>query len=237
MNTPKLSIIIPTYNEERYLPKLLECLKKQTLQPHEIIIGDNSKDRTVEIARAAGCIVTDGPSVGAGRNNPGKIATGDLLLFLDCDVRFGPDFLEKAVMEFTQRKLTISMIQFGYDSWHPFDVLFGWIMNYGNRLLQYIWPFTHGFSIMSTKAVFNKVDGFDETLKLGEDVDYGQRASKHGKFRIITSTKLWISPRRLKEEGRFSLMWKLIKSTVTIWMGGKIKHDNKKFTHTFGEHE
>ena len=50
-----LSIIIPTYNEEEYLPKLLNCIKNQTHKDYEIIVADaNSKDKTRQIAKKYG---------------------------------------------------------------------------------------------------------------------------------------------------------------------------------------
>ena len=51
-----ISIIIPTWNEEECLPKLLECIKKQSYKDYEIIVADaNSKDKTVTIAKKHGC--------------------------------------------------------------------------------------------------------------------------------------------------------------------------------------
>src|SRR5258706_509599 len=51
----KLSIIIPTFKEEKYLPTLLLCLENQTFQDFEVIISDaNSPDRTREIAKEFG---------------------------------------------------------------------------------------------------------------------------------------------------------------------------------------
>ena len=47
----KLSIVIPTLNEEEFLPTLLSCLKHQTFKDFEVIVADaGSKDNTVEIA-------------------------------------------------------------------------------------------------------------------------------------------------------------------------------------------
>jgi len=46
-----ISVIIPTYNAESYLPKLLESLKSQTLEFELIIIDSSSKDRTISIAK------------------------------------------------------------------------------------------------------------------------------------------------------------------------------------------
>ncbi len=54
----KLSIIIPTYNEEEYLPKLLYSIKEQNFKDYEIIVADaGSIDKTKEIAESYGCKV------------------------------------------------------------------------------------------------------------------------------------------------------------------------------------
>ena len=93
-----LSIIIPTHNEENYLPKLLKCIKKQDYKDYEIIIGDSfSTDKTIEIARNYGCrIIKDtvpngGPAMG--RNNAAKKARGEMLLFLDAASRIDAIFI------------------------------------------------------------------------------------------------------------------------------------------------
>ena len=92
-----ISIIIPAYNEEKYLPKLLECIKKQTYKGYEIIVADaGSKDRTGQIAKKYGCKVVKGGMPAVGRNNGAKVAKGNILLFLDADVQINRDFIKKA---------------------------------------------------------------------------------------------------------------------------------------------
>ena len=57
----KISIIIPTYNEEEYLPKLLESIKSQDFTDYEVIVADaQSNDNTREIAKEYGCVVVEG---------------------------------------------------------------------------------------------------------------------------------------------------------------------------------
>ncbi len=75
----ELSIVVPAYNEEKYLPKLLSCIKKQTYKDCEIIVADaNSRDRTKETAKKYGCkIVKSGGLPAIGRNNGAKAAKGD----------------------------------------------------------------------------------------------------------------------------------------------------------------
>ena len=73
-----LSIIIPTYNEEEYLPVLLESIKKQNFNDYEVIVADaNSTDRTREIAKEYGCLIVDGGLPAVGRNNGAKVAKGE----------------------------------------------------------------------------------------------------------------------------------------------------------------
>jgi len=85
----KTTVIIPTYNAEAYLPKLLENLKQQTL-PHELIIIDSSSsDKTVEIAKQ----YTDNISIipqsefdhGGTRTKAAKMATGEIIIFMTQD--------------------------------------------------------------------------------------------------------------------------------------------------------
>ena len=89
-----LSIIIPTYNEEEYLPVLLDSIKEQNFKDYEIIVADaNSEDKTREIAEEYGCTVIEGGMPAVGRNNGAKIAKGEYLLFLDSDLKLTDEYL------------------------------------------------------------------------------------------------------------------------------------------------
>jgi len=104
-----LSIIIPAYNEEEYLPKLLKCIKNQTCKDYEVIVADaDSKDKTRQVAKKHGCKIVKGGLPAVGRNSGAKIAKGDILLFLDADVWFDDNFLKNAIDEFQKRKLDVA---------------------------------------------------------------------------------------------------------------------------------
>ena len=126
-----LSIIIPTLNEEKYLPFLLESIKKhpeaerssrrgspvqssafvsgQIFNDFEIIIADaGSKDKTIEIAKKFGCQIVKGGLPAKGRNEGAQIAKGDLYLFLDGDTILPEIFFEKALYEFKKRNLDVA---------------------------------------------------------------------------------------------------------------------------------
>ena len=105
-----LSIIIPTLNEEDYLPLLLESIKNQSLKDCQIIVADaGSSDTTLDIAKNNNCIIAPGGLPARGRNNGAKIAKGELLFFLDADTVLPDDnFLKKSLSEFDARNLSIA---------------------------------------------------------------------------------------------------------------------------------
>ena len=108
-----ISIIIPTLNEEKYLPHLLKSIKEQDFfsnpEKLEIIVADaGSEDKTVEIAKSFGCQITKGGLPAKGKNEGAKIARGDLFLFLDSDVILDKNYLKKALKEFRERKLSVA---------------------------------------------------------------------------------------------------------------------------------
>ena len=64
-----LSVIIPTFNEEKYLPRLLDSLARQTYTDYETIVADaDSTDATRAIASQHGCRIVPGGRPAEGRN-------------------------------------------------------------------------------------------------------------------------------------------------------------------------
>ncbi len=201
MNNPILSIIIPTLNEEDYLPLLLESIKRQDFNDYEIIVADAlSNDRTLEIAKNHGCIIVEGGSPANGRNNGAKIAKGELLLFLDADTVLPNYFLTKSLQEFNTRNLDIASFCLQP---YPKNGLEYFLINiFYNKMavmLEKILPHS-AMGIIVKKELFNKINGYDETIKLAEDHDLGRRAAKYAKFGIIKSIKILVSTRRFKKD-------------------------------------
>lgn len=92
---PLISIVIPARNEEKNLPTLLNSIKEQTVQAHEVIVvDDGSTDKTVEIAKYFGAKVVSlqknekwkGKTLGCWEG--AKLASGVLFLFMDADTWF-----------------------------------------------------------------------------------------------------------------------------------------------------
>ena len=225
-----ISIIIPAFNEEGYLPKLLECIKKQTFTDYEIIVADaDSKDKTRQIAKKYGCMVVKGGMPAAGRNNGAKAAKGDILLFLDADSLIDPDFLKNSLSHIENKKLDVAGSYLYPLSNKLIDKIFLGIFNGWSYLTQFFYPNACGTGIFCRRWLHEKINGFDETIKLSEDMDYVKRCGKLGKFRIIKNSKVVYSMRRYNKEGRFKVGLKLLLSAFYRPLFGEIRSDLFKY--------
>lgn len=96
MQPPRLSVVIPCYNEARYIGRCLRSLKEQSLPPHEIIVvDDGSTDGTVEIVKGFDVRLLQQNHAGpaAARNLGASAAAGDILVLVDADMFFDRDYL------------------------------------------------------------------------------------------------------------------------------------------------
>jgi glycosyltransferase involved in cell wall biosynthesis len=221
-----LSIIIPTLNEEKYLPKLLENIRNQKFNNYEIIVSDgDSQDKTQEIAKKYKAFLISSPirHPSHQRNQGAKLAKGNVLLFLDADTAIPDDFLELAFNEFNKRKISVASFYLKFNSSKNIYKLYNSIYGFLCFLFQYIKPLSVGAAIMSDKNIHNKINGFDESVLVGEDHDYAQRSRNVGKFRMIKSTFFYFSPRRWEKEGHLTTIKKLIKMFKYTLVKGSIK--------------
>ena len=245
-----LSIIIPTLNEEKYLPLLLESIKRQELKEdkgdedksssppssrkrdlvYEIIVADNnSKDKTRQIAQKYNCRITSGGLPARGRNTGARVAKGEMLLFLDADIVLPPGFLRKSISELGRRNLDIASYSILPKSGKKiikkgFDVLYNWPASISQNFLP------HGaMGILVKKEIFDKIGGFDEKIKIAEDIYFVRRGAKLGKFGIISSTKIFTSLRRFEKDGYAKTLLKYFGTALYMLSGKPVKTDMIKY--------
>ncbi|MBI2138556.1 glycosyltransferase [Candidatus Woesearchaeota archaeon] len=226
-----LSIIIPTWNEQKYLPRLLRCIRRQTFRDFEIIVADSrSTDRTRKIARNFGCRVVlvrkktiHGPA--PGRNLGANAAQGDILIFFDADVEIRRDFLAKAAEELNNKKADVAGTLISPDTNNFLDRLFIGVFNSVITTTQFFYPNAYGGSIICRKWLHKKVHGFDEGIFLGEDLDYVQRCGKKGRFRILRNARAIFSMRRFAIEGRWRVGSRYVLSGLYHVFFGQIRSD------------
>ncbi len=223
---PKISIVIPSLNEEEYLPKLLKSIQAQTFTDYEVIVADaGSKDKTVEIAKEYGVRVVPGGMPGPGRNRGAEVATGEFLFFFDSDVILDPRFLEMAMKEMEDRFLELATCEFLPESDLRLDRVLFKLANLSVKINQFFTPRAAGFCIFISRRLFKRVGGFDEAVKLAEDHDLVTRASQYRPLRMLNSVTLTVSIRRLRKEGRFSLIGKYIQVETHLILKGKVTDD------------
>jgi len=221
-----ISIIIPTWNEEKYLPKILNCIKNQTYKDYEIIVADaGSTDSTTKYAKKYGCKVVKGGMPSIGRNNGAKIAKGKILLFLDADVQFDNNFLENSVNEIRSREIDVAGTYIYPLSDKLIDKIFLGTFNFWTYATQLFYPNAFGGGLFCENELHKKIKGFDKNIKLSEDMDYAKRAGNIGKFRTLRTVKIGFSMRRYDGEGRLNVGFKLLLSFFYRIFFGEIKSD------------
>ncbi len=218
----KVSIIIPTLNEENYLPKLLNSIKSQTFKDYEIIVSDaNSTDNTRKIAKKFGCRIVDGRgSLARGRNKGAESARGELLLFIDADLIIQKDFLSRAVAEFEKRSLDLAAFYFTPINGTFADTLFLNCFNVFITAAQYCKPFGGGACLLAKKHLHTKIVFNEKISGYLEDIDYVHRSAKIGTVRVIKSPRVFMSMRRFEKEGRLHTISRYF-SMYLYWLYGR----------------
>lgn len=202
----KISVIIPTLNEEKNIGRTLGCLAKQVVKPTEVIVVDGgSSDKTRQIAkRLSAKVYKTKKGVGWQRNFGGKRASGDLLVFFDADVSPKPDFLERLEQSFAKHKLGVACPLFHPERSRLDIILVYWFFNTVFFVLQRVLPSGAGMCIAVKRNIFEKVDGFDGKL-VHDDIHFIRRASRKGTFAVVPIV-LDVSDRRFRKEGTIKML-------------------------------
>jgi glycosyltransferase involved in cell wall biosynthesis len=232
----KLSVIIPTLNEEPHAGALLSDVMAQTRPPDEVLVVDaGSTDGTVTLVRRFPSVqlLTTKPPVACGRNLGGRSATGDVLIFLDADVRLPSNFFQGFLEEFEGRQLDVACpLYVPYRSTRSiegFHALFNFVM----KALQGISPSGAGHCIAVRGGLFRESRGFDPSLKF-DDIELIRRLSKGHRFGIVEERVL-VSDRRYREQGVMRMLLRYSLMSVFFALG-KFRWANR-IDYEFGKHE
>lgn len=208
---PRVSVVIPTWNEEQWLPRLLESLRAGT-PVHEIIVADNdSTDRTREVAREFGCVVVPGGRPGPARNRGAAAASGEILVFIDADVVVGPGIVDTVVETLSQPGVVAQHFKLRPIAASPFVRLCYQVMSAYFTVLaslgqsQGIGPF-----IAVEAEAFHRIGGFQEDIDAGEDADFFRRLNKVGKIRYDRRRTVLTSARRFDVEPTAAYVFKTL---------------------------
>lgn len=176
----KVSVIIPTYNEEKHIGECLESLLKQTHRDMEIIVvDDGSSDRTRDIISSPITLLRQkhlGP--GAARNLGAKEAKGEILVFVDADMTFDKSFIKKLVDPIVKGKVKGTFSKEEYVSNWENVWARCWSINEGwmeKRRHPKDYPNKQKVFRAILKSEFDQVNGFDPSRGYVDDWSLGER--------------------------------------------------------------
>lgn len=200
---PRISVVIPAYNEANYITETIQSLKKQDFAgKYEIIVVDNNcTDDTAEIARALGAKVVSEPHPGVcwARQRGTERAHGDIIVSTDADTSFSPDWLTNIDTAFTSDPTVVAVAGPCHYVNAPFwgagytQILFGFI-----SMMYKLTGKTYYGS--ATNIAFKKSEwpGYDTDLSQGGDeLDLLRKLKQRGHVVFMNSNTTFTSSRRL----------------------------------------
>jgi len=221
----KVSIIIPAYNEEKFIARTLESVSKldrDNLDIEVILADGGSTDKTREIAQSFGAIVLKLPHIGIGfaRQKGLLSAKGEIVAYTDADTIVPSDWLMKHV-----NALKRSNVVFSCGAFKVTDGIFPYYqyINYLQTPIQWLVftlfkvPLAAGQNIAFWREKALSIGGFNERLKVAEDIDIASRMRKVGKVIFSPDIIVYSSGRRSKEGRGFFL--RIIITTIKYYLG------------------
>lgn len=206
---PTISLIIPAYNEEDYLPACLDAVMQNVAgKVAEIIVVDNnSTDGTKQVVeRYPGVTYVFEPRKGITRARQCgfRAATGDILAYVDADTHPPAGWIDQILEQFGSRDdlACLSGPYSFYDlSGIRNNISNGWFVA-ARPLYRITGYLMVGGNFAIPRDVLVKMGGFDSSIEFyGEDVDIGKRARKHGKVLFSPRFVMPTSGRRMKKQG------------------------------------
>jgi glycosyltransferase involved in cell wall biosynthesis len=209
---PRVAFVVPAHNESAYIGNAIASIVAQTLTADqlEVIVAENgSGDDTAAVAQAAivqaptklrGDVLSlETAGIARAKNAGARAARADVLIFLDADSRAAPDLAER-ILGWVGRGYPAGSIRMIADSSDALDRRFFQLIDWGKRLFG-----IHANMLFCDRRLFVASGGFDETIRLAEDLEFLVRIERRG-VRLCHVSDSWIatSARRL-HEGRFRL--------------------------------
>ena len=214
---PKISFIIPAYNEAKNLPgclqSILDEIKKERVAAEVLVVNNASTDDTRKAGEGfVGVRVLDEPRKGItfARQAGHRVSRGQLVANIDADNRLPSGWLRKALSEFEKKPALVCLSgPLVYYDLPWFKRLVVWFYS---RIVFLVYLLNHfvfrlgsvvqGGNFVVRREALEKIGGFDTTIKFyGEDTDLARRLSHLGLVRFYLKFFIYSSGRRLAKEG------------------------------------
>lgn len=242
---PAVSIVIPTLNEEKYLPILLRSLSDLQLPLEIIVVDGGSTDKTLRVAQESKSFFTHGETlhiiplnqkgVSLQRNTGVSRASHDIILFCDADI-LAPTVVDfqSVIQTFVQKDLVLASCRIVPLEKNLIDSFTHTVAYLVQRwMLLFKKPYFAGGFLLTKKEVFTALGGFNEELRISEDVEYSIRAAKVGAYQLF-NIPIQASTRRFQKYG-YTWMFSNPKMLYTLLTKGRLTEKDKVF-YPFGEY-
>ncbi len=192
---PKVSVVIPAYNEELLIGQTLETLKQQDYPyPFEIVVCDNnSTDRTGEIATSMGAKVVVEKTKGTrfAYDKGMKESSGDIILVTNADTRLPKNWISKILQAYEDPEVV------GVGTYVKFYNAPGYVDKFF-ALMRFLNPkdALWGPSMSCRRWVYDKVGGFNHGVNTNEDAIFSLLIEKFGKVKVLHDVYVEMDGRR-----------------------------------------
>ncbi|MCK5064231.1 MAG: glycosyltransferase [Candidatus Fermentibacteraceae bacterium] len=228
---PKFSLIIPAYNEDDYLPMLLDSVElasanyKGGSNAIEVIVSNNvSTDKTAEIAQSRGCVVVKEEKriIAAVRNAGAAVANGEILCFIDADSRLHPDTFNIIDEAVSSGKVVGGSTGVKMERMSPGIAL----TYYGFFLPMILITGMDTGVVFCRRKDFQKMGGYNEEKLFAEDVDFLVRLKLLGRTRKqklahLTSARAIASIRKFQQHGEWHYFPLLVRGIYAMFFPSK----------------
>ena len=234
---PRLSFVIPAYNEEALIGQCLESVLREIsrsgVDTEIVVVINASVDRTGEIARSyAGVNVVDEPKKGLvnARHAGFEASSAELVANIDSDTMLPEGWIATVIREFDADPKLVGLsgpfIYYDLSLWNRFLVrLFyylTWLMYVINHFVLKVGAVIQGGNFVFTLTAWLKAGGYDRTIAFyGEDTDVAVRLSRVGKVKWTFRLPMLTSGRRLEKEGVFKTAGTYVLNYFWVTFRGK----------------
>ncbi|MEM1998143.1 MAG: glycosyltransferase [Candidatus Bathyarchaeia archaeon] len=214
----RVSVVIPTLQEGKYIGRLLARIASVDPSLEIIVVDGGSTDGTVEVAGkfTDKVYVFNRRGIGRARNYGALKASGDIIVFMDADVEPPPDFVKKVLSAFRDRSVVGVTCNIMPKSSGPSLIAFFLFYNLLLRLLSHVKPHSRGEFLAVRREAFLKIGGFDERLPCLEDHELAFRLSKVGRILFLSDLTVYESMRRFKRIGFLGVLKLWISNYISL---------------------
>ncbi len=203
---PKISVVVPAYNEERYLPRCLESLNNQTFRDFEVVVVDNnSRDKTAAIAESFGARVVKEPKQGMihARERGFAEARANIIARTDADTVVAPNWLEVIDTTFKEHPKAVALCGSLLSPTEriPDSVFFDYSEFFFKRMGNVLAGHTLllGPNMAIRKAAWEKVRVHTNDKQVHEDIDLACHLIEQGTILFVPEMQVVFSFRRLEK--------------------------------------